>query len=224
MDTESAWEKAMKRKTNFCLIQGHRVASCKALYLPLGSVFLLDILSLMNCHSSHLRSYRGSRPLPGHTHSSLPANRHTPVVQHPLHSSCQRSSSAGIFVCVLPSLISEHTHLFTCDRQPLLLGPRHRRCLTPRPCLLQRPQTSVCCEACEQESWGNFRVNCWNRTRGPPSRSYITVRDLAVCSHEEHNSLLQMHAELSYHEHEHYMHTFFYRPDRCRSHLLQISK
>lgn len=180
----------------------------------------------MNCHSSHLRSHRGSRPLPGHTHSSLPANRHTPVVQHPLHSSCQRSSSAGIFVCVLPSLISEHTHLFTCDRQPLLLGPRHRRCLTPRPCLLQRPQTSVCCEACEQKSWGNFRVNCWNRTRGPPSWSYITVRDLAVCSHEEHNSLLQMHAELSYHEHGHYMHAcmFFYCLDRCRSHLPQISK
>lgn len=190
MNTESAWEKAMTRKTNFCLIQGQWVASCKALYLPLGSVFLLDILSLMNCHSSHLRSHRGSRPLPGHTHSSLPANRHTPVVQHPLHSSCQRSSSAGIFACVLPSVISEHTHLFTCDRQPLLLGPRHRRSLTPRPCLLQRLQTSVCCEACEQESWGNFRVNCWNRTRGPPSQSYITVRYLAVCSHEEHNSLL----------------------------------
>lgn len=109
------------------------MASCKALYLPLGSVFLLDILSLMNCHSSHLRSHRGSRPLPGHTHSSSPANRLAPVVQHPSHSenhSCRRSSSAGIFVCVLPSLISDHTHLFTCDRQPLPLGPGP---VTPRP-------------------------------------------------------------------------------------------
>lgn len=71
MGTVNVWEKDMKRNTNFCLIQGHRVASCKALYLPLGSVFLLDILSLMNCHSSHLRSHRGSRPLPGHTHTVL---------------------------------------------------------------------------------------------------------------------------------------------------------
>lgn len=112
MGTESVWEKDLKRKTNFCLIQGHWVASCKALYLPLGSVFLLDILSLMNCHSSHLRSHRGSRPLPGHAHSSSPAMRLDPVVQHPSHSenhSCHRSSSAGIFVCVLPSLISDHT-------------------------------------------------------------------------------------------------------------------
>lgn len=101
------------------------MASCKALYLPLGSVFLLDILSLMNCHSSHLRSHRGSRSLPGHAHSPSPANGVAPVVQHPSHSeshSCHRSSSAGIFVCVLPSLISDHTHLFTCDRQPLPLG------------------------------------------------------------------------------------------------------
>lgn len=124
--TESVSEKDRGRKTNFCLIQGHWVASCKSLYLPLGSVFLLDILSLMNCHSSHLRSHRGSWPLPGRTHSSSPANGIAPVVEHPLHSerhSCHRSSSAGILVCVLPSLISDHTHLFTCDRQPLALGP-----------------------------------------------------------------------------------------------------
>lgn len=36
MDTGRVWEKAMKRKTNFCLIQGQWVASCKALYLPHG--------------------------------------------------------------------------------------------------------------------------------------------------------------------------------------------
>lgn len=125
MGTESVWEKDRERKTNFCLIQCHWVTSCKALCLPLGSVFLLDILSLMNCDSSHLRSHRGSLPLPGHTHPSSVANQLAPVVQHPSHSenhSCHRSSSAGIFVCVLPSLISDHTHLFTCDRQPLPLG------------------------------------------------------------------------------------------------------
>lgn len=87
MDTERVLEKNEKEKTNFCLIQGHWVASCKALYLPLGSVFLLDILSLMNCHSSHLRSCRGSRPLPGHTHSPSPAHR-------PL-SSCPASFALG---------------------------------------------------------------------------------------------------------------------------------
>lgn len=109
------------------------MASCKAFYLALGSVFLLDILSLMNCHSSHVRSHRGSWPLPGYTHLSLSANRVAPVVQHPSHSenhSCHRSSSAGIFVCVLPSLISDHTHLFTCDRQPLPPGPGP---VTPHP-------------------------------------------------------------------------------------------
>lgn len=188
MDTESVWEKDRERKTNFCLIQGHWVASCKALYLALGSVFLLDILSLMNCQSSHLRSHRGSWQLPGYTHSSLSANHVAPVVQHPSHSEnhiCHRSSSAGIFVCVLPSLISDHTHLSTCDRQPLPLGAGP---VTP-PCLLHHPETSVCCEANEQESWGNFRVDCWNRTRGPPLQSYITVGNLAVCSHEEHHSL-----------------------------------
>lgn len=112
MDTKSVWEKAMMRKTNFCLIQGHWMASCKALYLPLGSVFLLDILSPMNCHSSHLRSHKGSMPLPGHTHWLLPANRHTPVVRHPSHSenhSCHRSSSAGIFV-LCPSFPNLWTH------------------------------------------------------------------------------------------------------------------
>lgn len=177
------------------------MASCKALCLPLGSVFLLDILSLMNCHSSHLRSHRGSWSLPGHTHPSSAANQLAPVVQHPSHSenhSCHRSSSAGIFVCVLPSLISDHTHLFTCDRQPLPLGPGP---VPPTPRPLHRPETSVCCEANEQKSWGNFRVNCWNRTRGPPQQRYITVRNLTVRSHEEHHSILQMHAMLSCREH-----------------------
>lgn len=76
-----------------------------------------------------------------------PANRLAPVVQHPSHSenhSCHRSSSAGIFVCVLPSLISDHTHLFTCDRQPLPLGPQPS---TPPPCstaLYSPPPLDIC--------------------------------------------------------------------------------
>lgn len=151
------------------------MASCKALYLPLGSIFLLDILSLMNCHSSHLRSHRGSRTLPGHTHPSLPSNQLAPVVQHPSHSenhSCHRSSSTGIFVCVLPSLISDHTHLFTCDRQPLALGPSpkpHPATPPPQPPVFCTALRHVCCEANEQESWGNFRVRLLEQNKGAPT-------------------------------------------------------
>lgn len=119
--TGSFWKRAIQRKTKLCLIQGHSVASCKALYQPLGSIFLLDILSLMNCHSSNLRLHRGSWPMPGHTqcdHSSCPAS----------FALCRATAATGtpklefLCVCVLPSLISDHTHLLTCDRQPLPIG------------------------------------------------------------------------------------------------------
>lgn len=196
--TETNWRRDREKKTNFCSIQGRWVASCKVLRLPLGSVFPLDILSLMNCHSSHLRSHRGSWPLPWHTHKLSAANRLAPVVQHPSHSknhSWHKSSSTGILVCVLPSLISDHTHLFTCDRQPLPLAAAEP---PPTPHPLHRPETSVCCEANEQESWGNFRVDCWNRTRGP---LLLYNRNLVLCSHEKHHSLSQRHAMLSYREH-----------------------
>ena len=166
------------------------MASSKALYLPLGSVFLLDILSLMNRHSSHLRSHRGSWPLPGHTHSSLLANRVPPVVKHHSHSencSCHRSSSAGIFVCVLPSLISDHTHLFTCDRQPMPLG-----CGPVTPLVFCAALRHLCI-VWKMRGTGGTSVDCLDRTRGPPLQSYITVRNLAVCSHEEHQTLFCRH-------------------------------
>lgn len=197
MDTKSVWEKAMKRKTNFCLIQGHSMASCKALYLPLGSVFLLDILSPMNCHSSHLRSHKGSMPLPGHTHWLLPANRHTPVVRHPLHSenhSCHRSSSAGIFV-LCPSFPNLWTHTLVHLWQAAAASwPRQSPTPPGRPPPPHTPHpplptpAPVLCSALRhlclvrQMRRGNFRADCWNRTRGPPQKSYITVRSLAVYS------------------------------------------
>ncbi len=166
MCIERVGEKDTKRKTNSCLIQGQWVASCKALYLSLGSVFLLDILSLRNCHSPHLRLRRGSRPLPGHTHSFSPANQLTPVVQHPSHSenrSCHRSSSAGIFVCVLPSLIYDHTHLFTCDRQPLPLGPDP----APHP-----PSSAAPWDICvlSRKAWGTSESTAGTEQGGPHSR------------------------------------------------------
>lgn len=100
--------------------------------------------------------------------------------------------SLEFFVCVLPSLISGHTHLSTCDRQPLPLGPSPVSTPALAPPIFCSPETSVCCEANEQESWGNFRVDCWNRTSGPPRQSYIIgviVGNLAVCSLEHHHSI-----------------------------------
>lgn len=187
---QRVFEKRTERKTNFCLIQGHWVASCKALYLPLGSAFLLDILSLMNCHSSHLRSHRGSRTLLGHTHSSLTGQSGD--------SSCQASfalrkpqlTGAGIFVCVLPSLISDHTHLFTCDRQPLPLGRGPVTPATP-PLVFSAALRHLCVvRRKSRKTGGTSESTAGTEHGGPPLQlSYITVRHLAIRSHEEHHSL-----------------------------------
>lgn len=87
----------------------------------------------MNCHSSHLRSRRGRGPMPGHTHPPSLTNRHAPVVQHPSHfdnHSCHRSLSAGICVCVLPSLISGHTRLLSrcCSNHDTIAVPTPTLC------------------------------------------------------------------------------------------------
>lgn len=57
-------------------------------------------------------------------------------------------------LCLCPSFPNLWAHT---PAQPLLLRPWQHPCPHPHP--LQHPETSVCCcEANEQESWGNFRV------------------------------------------------------------------
>ena len=214
MGTVNVWEKDMTRNTNFCLIQGHRVASCKALYLPLGSVFLLDILSLMNCHSPHLRSHRGSRPLPGHTHTILSGQsaRYSCPASFALRKPQLPQGLLRRNFCLCPSFpnLWPHTlvHLWQATAaswtQASLPHPTTPPIPTSTPHLLHRPETSVCSEANEQESWGDFRVDGWNRTRVPPQQSYITDWNPDVCSHEQNITLfLRTHDELSHREHGH---------------------
>jgi len=219
-----------KERLNFCFIQGHWVASCKALNLPLGSVFLLDILSLMNCHSSHLRLHRGSRTLPGHTHVSPTANGIVPVVQHPSHSerhSCHRSSSAGIF-CLCPSFPNLWPHTLVQLWQAAAASwPRP----SPPPGLLHRPETSVCCKANEQENWGNFRVKCWNRTSGPPQQSCITeiylfshMRNIILSFAEACCAVIPWTWTLFNSVLCFFTVWYIGRDDTCKYHLFQISK
>lgn len=169
-------------------------------YLPLGSVFLLDILSLMNCHFFSFRitqrkwaAARTHPPSPWQPIGTFQLSclvctlKTAAATGAPPPEFLFSPSAACVHVCVLPSLICEHTH--TCS---LVTGSRCFLAQTqpplppvpPKPYLLQCPQTSVCCEATGRESWGNFRVDCWNRTRGPPQQSYITVeKKILLCAH-----------------------------------------
>lgn len=166
-------------------------------YLPLGSVFLLDILCLMNCHSFSFRmkqrKWTTARTRPLSPWWPIGTFQLSFIVVHSENRSCHRSSSTRVFfslspfavcvcACVLPSLLYERTltHTHTHSWQAATASwPRHN----PRPLL--RPPNPIFCSAFRhlctvkqlgRESWGNFRVGCWNRTRGPPQQSYITVK------------------------------------------------
>lgn len=199
---EESMREGNKEKDNSCLIQGHLVASCKALRLPPGICLSIghpvtDELSLFSFKITQRKQATAStHPLlftDQSAHSSCPASFSPRNLQLPQELLCRN-------LCLCPSFpnLWPHTlvHLWQAAAaswpQPSLPAPPHP---------LHRPETSVCCEANEQESWGNFRVHRWNRTRGPPQKSYIRVRTLDRRSHEEHNSLLQMHAEPLNREH-----------------------
>lgn len=114
-------------RLTFCLIRGHWVASCEApgpapgMCLSIGHP-VPDELSLFS-FKDHIEEASHGQDTPS---LSFPANRHTPVVPHPLHfenRSSRGSSSTGVLyacVCVCPSFPrSLNTH--TCS---LVTGSR----------------------------------------------------------------------------------------------------
>lgn len=176
-------------------------------YLPLGSVFLLDILSLMNCHFFSFRIMQ---------RKWAAARTHPPSPWQPIGTfqlSCLvctlktaaatgapppeflfSPSAACVHVCVLPSLICEHTHTcslvtgsrcFLAQTQPPLLP------VPPKPYLLQCPQTSVCCEATGQGKLGELQSRLLEQNKGAPTAELYNSRkkDLAVRSQEEPRSI-----------------------------------
>lgn len=145
----------------------------------------------MNCYFSDLKLHRGSWLLSRHTH------QHTYFSQSD-DSSCPASFALKQlpqellywnFLCVFPSLISDHTHLFSVTGSRCLLAltqsstPPH----PSTPHVFCTALRRVCCEANEQESWANFRDGCWNPTKGAPTSEFYN-RNLTACSHEEYHS------------------------------------
>lgn len=108
-------------RLTFCLIRGHWVASCKALLSAPGICLSIghpvpDELSLFS-FKDHTEEVSHGQDTPS---LSLPANRHTPVVPHPLHFENRSSRGAPppevicVSVCVCPSFPrSLNTHTFS---------------------------------------------------------------------------------------------------------------
>lgn len=92
---------------------------------PRVSVFLLDILSLINCHSCHSERKLvvvNTRPSPWGPIVWLQLYGILPIQKATTATTADRSSFTGMSVCVLPSLIFDHTESSTHDRQPLPFG------------------------------------------------------------------------------------------------------
>lgn len=113
-----------------------------------------------------------------------PTLPHQPIVALQLPSilctrrhSCHWSSSAWFFFCLCPSLHNLWLHTLVRLWQAATAFWPWSTSVPPRPGF-STALRHVCCVANEEESWGNFRVNCWNRTNAPPQQSYITKSKL----------------------------------------------
>lgn len=146
----------------------------------------------MNCYFSDLKLHRGSWLLSRHTH------QHTYFSQSD-DSSCPASFALKQlpqellywnFLCVFPSLISDHTHLFSVTGSRCLLAltqsstPPHPS--TPHVfCTALRHVCVV--RQMNRKAGQTSETAVGTQQRGPPT-SELYNRNLTACSHEEYHS------------------------------------
>lgn len=162
-------------------------------YLPLWSVFLLDILSMMNCHFFSFRIKQRKWA----TARTRPPSPWRPIGTFQL--SCivctlQTAAATGapplefflslflcrVYTCLCPSFpdlwththAHTHAHIFTCDRQPLLLGPDTTPTSSCAPKALSSAPSDICAlwSNCAGKAGGTSESTAGTEQGGPHSR------------------------------------------------------